>query len=62
MNDLTDEDVAAIKHYCINPVEAREASLDPVDTLEMAWEQPADVAVIEAILRERGVTAGTEAT
>ncbi len=45
--DLSDEDVAAIKHYCINPVEAREASLDPVDTLEMAWEQPADVAVIE---------------
>ena len=44
---LSDEDVAAIKHYCINPVEAREASLDPVDTLEMAWEQPADVAVIE---------------
>ncbi len=45
--DLSDEDVAAIKHYSINPVEAREASLDPVDTLEMAWEQPADVAVIE---------------
>ena len=45
--DLSDEDVAAIKHYCINPVEAREVSLDPVDTLEMAWEQPADVAVIE---------------
>ena len=44
---LSDQDVAAIKHYCINPVEAREASLDPVDTLEMAWEQPADVAVIE---------------
>lgn len=44
---LSDEDVAAIKHYCINPVEAREAFLDPVDTLEMAWEQPADVAVIE---------------
>lgn len=44
---LSDEDVAAIKHYCINPVEAREASLDPVNTLEMAWEQPADVAVIE---------------
>ena len=47
---LSDEDVAAIKHYCINPVEAREASLDPVDTLEMAWEQPADVAVIEGFM------------
>ena len=25
--DLSDEDVAAIKHYVINPIEAREASL-----------------------------------
>lgn len=44
---LSDDDIKAIKHYCINPVEAREASLEPVTTLEMAWEQPADVAVIE---------------
>lgn len=35
---LSADDVAAIKHYCINPVEAREASLDPVSTLEMPWE------------------------
>ena len=33
--NLSADDVAAIKHYCINPVEAREASLDPVSTLEM---------------------------
>lgn len=44
---LSDGDIAAIKHYCINPVEAREASLDAVTTLEMAWEEPADVAVID---------------
>ncbi len=30
---LTDEDVAAIKRYVINPVEAREASLEPRETL-----------------------------
>lgn len=44
---LSADDIAAIKHYCINPVEAREASLDPVTTLEMPWEQPADVPIIE---------------
>ena len=33
--DLTDADVDAIKHYVINPVEAREASLEPRDTLAM---------------------------
>ena len=35
---LSDEDVAAIKHYVINPIEAREASLEPRETLHM--EQP----------------------
>ena len=41
--DLTDEDVAAIKHHMINPVEAREASLAPRDTLKMTFTPPADV-------------------
>lgn len=45
--NLSADDVAAIKHYCINPVEAREASLDSVSTLEMPWEKPADVPVID---------------
>lgn len=44
---LTADDVAAIKHYCINPVDAREASLAPATTLDMAWEKPADVGTIE---------------
>ena len=44
---LSDADIAAIKHYCINPVEAREASTAPVTTLEMAWEQPDAVASID---------------
>ena len=37
----------AVKRYVINPVEAREASLDTRDTLAMAFERPADVEVIE---------------
>ena len=45
--NLTDADVEAVKRYVINPVEAREASLEPRDTLAMAFERPADVEVIE---------------
>ena len=33
--DLSDDDVTAIKHYVINSVEAREASLAERDTLKM---------------------------
>ncbi len=44
---LTDEDIAAIKRYAINPVEAREASLDEVATLKAAYPEPAPVEVVE---------------
>lgn len=44
---LTAKEIKAVKHYCINPVEAREASLAPVDTLDIPWEQPDEVEVIE---------------
>ena len=44
---LTDEDIAAIKRYAINPVESREASLDEVDTLKAAYPEPGPVEVVE---------------
>ena len=44
---LTDADVEAMKHYVINPVEAREASLEPRDTPGHGLRRPADVEVIE---------------
>ncbi len=44
---LTDQDVATVKKYVINPVEAREASLDPVDTLAQDFPEPDPVEVIE---------------
>ncbi|MDO4182694.1 MAG: phosphoribosylformylglycinamidine synthase [Coriobacteriia bacterium] len=47
---LTSENVDAIKHYVINPIEAREASLEPVDTLQMDYAQPANVEVLEGFL------------
>ncbi len=44
--NLADEEIAAIKQYVINPVEAREASLDEVATLAQDFVEPADVEVL----------------
>ena len=48
--ELTDEDVAAIKHYVINPVEAREASLDKPETLHMDYPKPPMVETLDGFL------------
>ncbi len=45
--NLSDADVAAIKKYVINPVEAREASLEPRTTLRVAVPKPQPVEVID---------------
>ena len=47
---LADEDVAAIKHYVINPIEAREASLEPRETLRMEQPVPPMVETVEGFL------------
>jgi phosphoribosylformylglycinamidine synthase len=54
---LSPADVDAIKHYVINPVEAREASLAERDTLRMATADPADVEVLDGFrdLDEQGL-------
>ena len=44
---LTDEQVAEIKKYVINPVEAREASLDTKATLKMKYPVPTEVEVLD---------------
>ena len=49
---LSEEDIAAVKHYVINPVETREASLEKPETLKREYPVPADVAVLEGF-RER---------
>ena len=43
---LTAEEVGAIKKYLINPVEAREASLEPFATLAMTYDIPETVATL----------------
>ena len=57
--DLTPEDVAAVKSYVINPVEAREADLAPVETLKIDYAIPTTVAVEEGFtqLDEAGLSA-----
>ena len=44
---LTEEDLNKIKRYVINPVEAREASLDKPETLHTAYEIPTTVKTLE---------------
>ena len=44
------EDMERIKKYVINPVEAREASLETVDTLQVDYPVPADVEVLKGFL------------
>ena len=44
--DLTDADVDTIKHYVINPVEAREASLETKETLKTQVPVPGKVETI----------------
>ncbi len=48
--ELSDADVAAVKHYVINPVEAREASLEPRETLASRIAEPEPVEVLEDFL------------
>ena len=44
--DLTEDEIAEIKKYVINPVEAREASLEKPATLKTEYAVPTEVAVL----------------
>ena len=48
--ELSDADVAAVKHYVINPVEAREASLEARETLTAKIAEPEPVEILEDFL------------
>nr|WP_317853649.1 phosphoribosylformylglycinamidine synthase [Chakrabartyella piscis] len=45
--NLTAEEVSLIKKYVINPVEAREASLEPIATLVAQYDIPTEVATVD---------------
>ena len=57
--EVTPADGEKIKHYVINPVEAREADMEPVETLKMEYEVPTSVEAITGFiaLDEAGLAA-----
>lgn len=56
---LSQADVAAIKQYLINPVECREASLEPYTSLALPFDEPSPVPVLQGftLLDDAGLTA-----
>ncbi len=50
VGDVSDEEVEKVKEYVINPVEAREASLEKPESLDMEVTVPADVAVVDGFI------------
>ena len=48
--ELSDEDISEIKKYVINPVEAREASLEKPETLVVKYEIPTEVKTLEGFI------------
>ena len=55
--DLSPSEIQRIKDHVINPVESREASLEPCSTLERVYEAPAPVAILDGFcaLEEEGL-------
>ena len=49
--DLSDSDIAEIKKYVINPVEAREASLDKPQTLHIKYDIPTEVKTLDGFTK-----------
>ena len=45
--NVTDEEFASIKSYCINPVDSRETGMEKLDTLVTTFDEPADVAIFD---------------
>ncbi len=49
--NIGSDELAAIKKYVINPVEAREASLDMPETLKMEYDIPTSVATVDGFIK-----------
>ncbi len=48
--NITDSEFIAIRNYCINPLDSKEASLDKPSSLEMFTETPKDVEVLDGFI------------
>jgi len=44
---ISDDQLASIKSYCINPVDSRETGLDKPDTLVQVFDEPEDVIIFD---------------
>jgi phosphoribosylformylglycinamidine synthase len=52
IGDITLDEFAKVKRYCINPVDSREAFLEKPSTLETNLEAPNDVAILEGFINK----------
>ena len=50
VGELTEQEMARIKSYCINPVDSREVGMDKPETLMTRYEEPEDVVVFEGFM------------
>ena len=50
VGDITDDELTAIKKYCINPVDSRETGMDKPQTLVQKFDDPADVAIFDGFI------------
>ena len=51
IGDITDADAQRIKKYVINPVEAREASLEKPETLAVKYDIPTEVRTLDGFIK-----------
>ena len=45
--DITEEQLASIKSFCINPVDSRETGMDKPETLVSVYDEPEDVKIFD---------------
>ena len=50
VGDIADDELTAIKKYCINPVDSRETGMDKPQTLVQEFDDPADVAIFDGFI------------
>ncbi len=48
--EITDEEFAAIKNHCINPVDSRETGMEKPETLVTRFEEPEDVKIFTGFI------------
>ena len=50
LGNVSEEEFARIKSYCINPVDSRETGLDKPETLITVFDEPADISIFQGFL------------